>query len=201
MYTPKQFKEDDLDSLLNLMDKYPFATLITAPDTVPFVSHLPLMVERGVTIKLVGHLAKANEQWRHFESCSQTLVVFHGPQAYISPSFYHSPGVPTWNYAAIHVYGKPKLILESDQLKACVEAFTLKHEQSQAVPWQPNYSLGLLDNIVGFEMEIERIEGKYKLSQNRTEADRSNLIQILSASDSESARGVAALMQKRQQPT
>ncbi len=200
MYTPKQFKEDDLDGLLNLMDEYPFATLITAPDTVPFASHLPLLVERGATVKLVGHLARANEQWRHFESGAQVLVVFHGPHAYVSPSLYETPGVPTWNYAAIHVYGKPRLIMEPEQLKAMVEAFTLKHEQPRALPWQPNYSSALLDHIVGFEMEIERIEGKYKLSQNRSEADRGNLIQILSASDSESARGVAALMQKRQQP-
>ncbi len=198
MYTPKQFKEDDLDSLLNLMHEYPFATLITAPDAVPFVSHLPLLVERGATVKLVGHLARANEQWRHFESGAETLVVFHGPHAYISPSLYETPGVPTWNYAAIHVYGKPRLIMEPEQLKAMVEAFTLKHEKSQVMPWQPNYSPALLDHIVGFEMEVERIEGKYKLSQNRSEADRVNLIHALSASGSESARGVAALMQKRQ---
>jgi transcriptional regulator len=201
MYIPKHFKEDDLDSLLKLMDEHSFATLVTVSESAPFASHPPLLIEKSSTLKLVGHLAKANEQWRHFESSPQAEAIFHGPHAYISPSFYQTPGVPTWNYAAIHVYGKPRLIQDATRLKDIVETLAMKYEKNQKAPWEPRYSLGLLDAIVGFEMEIERIEGKYKLSQNRAEADRSNIIDLLSASSSDACRSVAELMREREEAT
>lgn len=186
--------------MLALMEAHPLATVITAPDGLPFASHLPLMVKRGDKTVLIGHMAKANEQWRHFEQQDQTLIIFHGPGAYISPSLYHSPGVPTWNYAAIHIHGKPTPIMDADQLKAILDELTAKHEQLQPTPWRPDYPPRLLEMIVGFEMEIERIEGKYKLSQNRPEVERLNIIQTLSTTDSATARGVAQLMQKQTSP-
>ena len=201
MYTPNHFKEEDLESMLHLMEQQPFATLITTPEGVPFVSHLPLMVERrGDKTVLIGHVAKANEQWQHFEQCNQTLVKFHGPSVYISPSLYQTPGVPTWNYAAVHVYGRPTLIADTARLQRVIEQLTSLHEQQRATPWQPDYLPRLLDVIVGFEMEIERIEGKYKLSQNRPEVDRRNIIQALSAAETDAARAVAALMQQGLDP-
>ncbi len=201
MYTPNHFKEEDLESMFRLMEQQPFATLITTPDSVPFVSHLPLMVERrGDKTVLIGHVAKANEQWQHFEQCNQTLVIFHGPSVYISPSLYQTPGVPTWNYVAVHAYGRPTLITDAARLHGIIEQLTSHHEQQRATPWQPDYPPRLLDVIVGFEMEIERIEGKYKLSQNRPEVDRRNIIQALSVAETDAARAVAALMQQRLDP-
>lgn len=196
MYIPKHFEETDTAKLLGLIEQYPFSMLVTTNDGVPFVSHLPLVVEAVTDLKVVGHMAKSNEQWEHFNGGAEALAVFQGPHAYVSPSWYDGPGVPTWNYAAIHLYGKPEIVAGKERTRNIVHSLTEKFEISQKTPWAPEYPPRLLDAIVGFEIKVSRIEGKYKLSQNRSEADRGRVIGALESSASENARGIARLMKE-----
>ena len=197
MYIPKYFKESDQACIIKLVNEYAFATLVTVDEDCPCASHLPLMLENEDRLTIVGHMAKANEQWQHFQSDDEVLVIFQGPHAYISPSNYGSDGVPTWNYASVHMYGVAKLIQDKDRLRAIIESLSHKYEKSQALPWVPDYPNGMLNAIVGFEIEVSRIEAKYKLSQNRSDADRQNIIINLSASSDSSERAIAKLMQEK----
>ena len=194
MYVPNRFKEEDTQKILKLAEEHSFATLVTVKEGVPFASHLPLMIEGDETITIVGHMAKANEQWQHFQNGRNVMVIYRGPHAYISPSNYEGEAVPTWNYAAIHMYGKPTLIFEESQLKDIVDKLTMTHENNRDNPWQPEYRPAMLKAIVGFEIEVTRIDGKYKLSQNRPEKDRQNIISSLSESSSDTERKLGKLM-------
>jgi transcriptional regulator len=175
MYTPSHFRIDDPDTLQAFIENYSFATLVSTIEGSPFTTHLPLLLhrERGV---LLGHVARANPQWRTFDGKSECLAIFSGPHAYISPTWYAaSPAVPTWNYAAVHVYGRPTLV-DAAATSDIIDALVAKYESPQTEPW-PNELLSdfrerLLAGIVGFEVPIERIEGKFKLGQNRSEADQ-----------------------------
>lgn len=123
MYIPEHFKEASLERIAALIGGNSFGVLITAPDGVPFVSHFPFIFDRGVASKgkLLCHMARANPQWRHFLSGGEVLAVFQGPHAYVSPSWYSSPGVPTWNYAVVHARGKTRLIGSESELEVLVE--------------------------------------------------------------------------------
>jgi transcriptional regulator len=188
MYLPNHFKESDPERLAALLRDYPFGMLVTMRDGLPFVSHIPFLYERrsdGVSV-LLGHVAKANPQWRDLAQNQTALVVFQGPHGYVSPSWYESPGVPTWNYAAVHVCGKARVIDGADALEKLVEKFTAIFESTQQNPWQPNLSgerrAQLLGAIVGFEIEVQEMQGKFKLSQNRSAADQHSVIDHLSQS-------------------
>jgi len=200
MYLPTAFKEANPQRIAALIESHPFGLLITSPDDVPFVTHLPFLFERaaGPQGKLLGHMARANPQWQHFATVSEVLVVFQGPHAYVSPSWYASPGVPTWNYAVVHLRGKPRLIESRSALKALLERLTHAHETDQADPWKPDLtgegSDRLLNMIVGFEIEITDIQAKFKLSQNRSEEDRQRVMHVLSQSDNPTENAVAKLM-------
>jgi transcriptional regulator len=151
--------------------------------------------------KLLCHMARANPQWQHFSSCGEILAVFQGPHAYVSPSWYSSPGVPTWNYAVVHLRGKPRLIESESELEALIERLTHIYESHTPNPWKPNLSgerrTKLLNMIVGFEIEITEIQAKFKLSQNRPPEDRENVMDQLSLSDSQTGVAIAALMSER----
>lgn len=199
MYVPDHFKETDPERLAALMRDYPFGMLITVHEGLPLVSHIPFLYERrsgGVSV-LLGHVARANPQWQDLAQNPTALVVFQGPHAYVSPSWYGSPGVPTWNYAAVHVYGKARLIEDEASLEKLVKQLTAVYESQQPNPWQPNLAgerrAKLLGMIVGFEMEAQAIQGKFKLSQNRSAADQRAVVSQLSQSPLTSE--VAKLMQ------
>ena len=194
MYIPKHFEENDKEKIIELVNEYAFATLVTTNEGVPFASQLPLMIEDKDNLLVLGHMAKANEQWHHFQSNNEVLVIFQGPHAYISPSNYEGYGVPTWNYASVHMYGVAKVFESENKLRKVIESLTNKYEKSQASPWVPEYPDKMLGAITGFEIKVNRIEAKYKLSQNRPEVDRKNIILNLSESGGESAKGVATLM-------
>ncbi len=136
MYIPKDFKEDDSERLAALIRDYPFGMLVTIHDGLPFVSHIPFLYERnsGNKGKLVGHTARANPQWHDLAAGRTAMAVFHGPHAYVSPGWYASPGVPTWNYAVVHIYGKPRLIEDESSLEKLVERFTAVFESNRAEP-------------------------------------------------------------------
>lgn len=200
MYIPEHFKETNPERISALIEGYPFGMLVTAPDGAPFVSHLPFLFghSAGSQGKLLGHMARANPQWQHFAEGSEVLAVFQGPHAYVSPSWYSSPGVPTWNYAVVHLRGKPLLIEGEPELEALVEQLTHVHESHMPSPWKPNLTgerrSKLLNMIVGFEIEITHIQGKFKLSQNRPLEDQQRVVEELSQSNNQTDTAVAKLM-------
>jgi transcriptional regulator len=200
MYIPDHFKEDNLERVSALIQGGSFGMLITAPQGQPFVSHLPFLFERslGAHGKLLGHMARANPHWQHFSDGADVLVVFQGPHAYISPSWYVSPGVPTWNYAVVHLRGKPRLIESEPELESLLERQTQVYEQHMPSPWTPKlggeWRTKLLGMIVGFEIEISDIQAKFKLSQNRSVEDRLRVIAELNGSTNQTEAAVAKLM-------
>jgi len=201
MYLPEQFKESDSERISALIERYPFGMLVTAPDGVPFVSHLPFAYERaaGAKGRLLCHMARANPQWQHFASGAEVLVVFQGPHAYVSPSWYSSPGVPTWNYAVVQVRGTPGLLDSEAELEALVERLTAIHEARMPAPWKADLAgerrSRLLGMIVGFAIEIANIQAKFKLSQNRHSEDQRRIALELASSGDQAAAAVASLMQ------
>ncbi|HZD24935.1 MAG TPA: FMN-binding negative transcriptional regulator [Alphaproteobacteria bacterium] len=204
MYIPEAFREDDPARLAALMAQASFALVVTTEaDGVPFATHLPLLHEpaAGAHGTLLGHMARANPQWRHFEAGGQVLAVFSGPHAYVSPSWYQThPSVPTWNYAAVHAYGRPALLDEA-ATRALLQRLVATHEAGYEAPWRmelpAKYEAMMLRGIVGFEIPIDRLEGKFKLSQNRDATDRGNVAAKLAGSAYDEARGVARLMRER----
>ena len=200
MYIPEHFKETNSQRISALIESNSFGMLVTAPDGVPFVSHLPFIFDHaaGSKGKLLCHMARANPQWQQFSSCHEVLAVFQGPHAYVSPSWYLSPGVPTWNYAVVHMRGKPRLIESEFELEALVERLTHVYESRMPNPWKPNL-LGerrtkLLNMIVGFEIDITGIQAKFKLSQNRPPEDQQSVIKKLEQSSNQTEVEVAKLM-------
>lgn len=200
MYIPEHFKETNQKRISALIEDCSFGMLVTVPDGVPFVSHLPFVFDRsaGPKGRLLCHMARANPQWQHFSSSSEVLVILQGPHAYVSPSWYLSPGVPTWNYAVVHLRGKPRLIEDESELGALVEWLSQAHESHRPSPWQPDFTgerlTRLLDMIVGIEIEITEIQCKCKLSQNLPVKDRQRVVEELSLSDNQSDAAIAKLM-------
>ncbi len=188
MYTPPAFREDDQKQLHTLMNDYSFATLVTQQDGVPLASHLPFMLDtgRGQYGVLASHMARANTQWQGFNGTQEVLVIFQGPHTYISPSWYVdnvAVNVPTWNYSVVHAYGKPRLITGQDELYTLLQTLVQKHESMFVQQWefQPSdeFMRSKMKGFVGFEMEIIRLEGKGKLSQNRSVTDQKCVITAL----------------------
>lgn len=205
MYTPERFREDDLSTLQALIRDYSFAALVTQHEGVPFASHLPLMLvaDEGPYGTLYGHMARANAQWRDFDALQDVLVIFQGPHAYISPSWYAADptNVPTWNYAVVHAYGSPRLITDDDACQAILDTLVRTHEAPYATPWRFQMPEAerrqKMQGIVTFAIRITRLEGKLKLSQNRSRADQQRVAETLQQSADALSRDVGALMQQR----
>lgn len=200
MYVPAHFSEDDAEKLARLIEENSFGMLVTVAEGRPFASHIPFLYESDKKV-LRGHVARANPQWRHFSVNTEVMVVFQGPHGYISPSWYRAPGVPTWNYAVAHVYGRARALEEADAIKPIVEALTQKNESHNARPWVPTYDVRMLSAIVGVEVTVSEVQGKFKISQNRSAADRTAVIEQLEASGSEADLALAALMKEKYAPT
>jgi transcriptional regulator len=205
MYMPERFREDDLPTLHALMRDHSFATLVTQHEGVPFASHLPLVLaaEEGPYGTLYGHMARPNPQWRDFDAAQDVLVIFQGPHTYVSPSWYEEDpaNVPTWNYAAVHAYGSPRLITDDDSCRALLDTLVRRHEAPFATPWRlhmPEAELRQkMQGIMTFAIRITRLEGKLKLSQNRSQADQQRVAATLQQSADPMSRDVGALMQQR----
>ena len=177
----------------------PFAIMVSAPEGSPFATHIPVLAtESQGGIVLRGHVARANPHWEMLERERETLVIFHGPHAYISPSLYGSrESVPTWNYAAVHAYGRARVFNNPEALTDVLLETIAQFEQSYLDQWRglnENYRAKMLSNIVGFEIPVARLEAKFKLSQNRPRADQSRIIQSLESSADSAISGVAKLM-------
>lgn len=200
MYIPRAFAVEDGVALRDFMRQRSFATLITAAGGVPVATHLPLLIEeRGEHGTLAGHLARANPQWRGFDGQTEALVIFNGPHAYVSPSWYATqPSVPTWNYMVAHVYGAPRVVEDEATVRRHLLALIARFESSRPTPFEPDYDeawlKGMMRGVVAFELPIARIEGKFKLSQNRDATDRAQVADALAASDAPEERAVAEWM-------
>ena len=203
MYVPASFAVSDEKTLESFIERYDFATLTTSSATGLVASHIPIRLRRSAgKAVLIGHVARANSQWKHFDGNADALAIFHGPHAYVSPTWYAtSPAVPTWNYAAVHVYGKPRAREEGDFTAAALRDLVARHEGSRAKPWRTEDLAGdlfekLTKGIVAFEMPIDRIEGKFKLGQNRSQDDRLGMLKGLDAEKSPDADALAAFIRE-----
>jgi transcriptional regulator len=194
MYIPKHFNETDLQKILNLIRQHAFGTLITSHNNIPMASHIPFLIEETQPFKLRGHLAYANEQWKHIQDDGSVMLIFQGPHTYISPRWYKNAGVPTWNYAMVHIYGKANILKAPDKLQNIVNGLTNEYEKYAESPWQPEYPEKMLSAIVGFEIEVEDIQAKFKLSQNKSMEDIQGVIEHLVLSDKESDIELVQLM-------
>jgi transcriptional regulator len=202
MYIPAPFAANESARLAAVMQQCPFATVVTQDGPTSFASHVPVLWQagRGEHGVLVGHFARANPQWRHFGPDREVLVIFHGPHAYVSPTWYQTqPSVPTWNYVSVHAHGRARLIEEAGELTEVLRRTTDWFESGQPQPWTmdslpADYLQRMVKGIVGFEIILTRVEGKFKLSQNRPPEDVAGVVAALSASDQPLDREVAALM-------
>lgn len=206
MYSPSHFEETRIDVMHELMRQYPLATIIASTAAGLVADHIPLQVvltdeKKG---KLIGHVARANPLWQ-IDPEAELLIVFQGAQCYISPNWYASKPssggkvVPTWNYAVVHVRGKLKALHEAHEILPILNALTQQHESSQAHPWSvndapPDYIEKLLGAIVGFEIDITHMQGKWKVSQNRLEQDRASTSAALMQLGDTNARVMAKLI-------
>jgi transcriptional regulator len=204
VYLPPHFTETREDVLLDHIERHDFGTLVTSGSEL-IASQVPFLVERrDGKLVLLGHLARPNPQCADLESGDEALVIFQGPHAYISPSWYSAgPAVPTWNYASVHAYGAARVIRDRDWLSDLLRRLSERHEAREAVPWRmqdlPDAFLsGMLGGIVGFEIAVTRLDGKFKLSQNRPAVDRPSIVAALEARDDADSHGVARLMRERE---
>lgn len=209
-YTPVAFRETDTAKLHALMAGAGLATLVTASETGPLVSHLPLLLDpaAGAMGVLTGHLARANPQWKASDLSQPVVAIFMGPDAYISPNYYPSKHddprtVPTWNYVAVHARGRLETFDDRERLLALVTRLTERHEQRSAKPsvrpWAvsdapADYLDRMVRAIVGVRLTIESIDGKKKLSQNRSAIDRQGVVDGLSTSTNPNERNISDLM-------
>lgn len=203
MYVPPAFAVDDIPRLQDFMEQFNFATLVTGRAGELTASHIPFLLDRNVGPygALRAHIAIRNPQLKDLQSGSQALVIFHGPHTYISPSWYVNPqNVPTWNYTAVHAYGAPNIGNKAAMI-ALLKDLTAKQEAAFERPWDFDSGAAwvqkLLNEIVAFEIRIDKLEGKFKLNQNRQPEDRAGVIEALSASGDPAQQAVAKWMEQR----
>ncbi|WP_088013773.1 FMN-binding negative transcriptional regulator [Gottfriedia acidiceleris] len=202
MYIPKYYKVTNPKEIWNFVQKNSFGTIITTKQGKPIATHLPLgLSKKGEDYYITGHIAYGNPQWRTFENSKEVLVMFQGPHAYISSSWYEVEEVSTWNYQAVHVYGKAS-ILERDELVDELTIMLEKYEKNREKPvlWDklsPQILESELKGIVGFKIKVDEIQASYKLSQNRNEKDYLNIIDHLHKEEDPYSKQMAELMGKR----
>ena len=208
MYIPRANQEDRIPVLHKLIEDQPFASLITMGSSGLFASHIPMLLEQNSAMgQLRGHISRANTQWRDYTPSVEALAIFSGPQHYITPNWYPEKQetgkvVPTWNYVVVHAYGYLRIIEDADWLMAHLQTLTGIHEAESPIPWKigdapADYIASQIRGIVGLEMNIERLEGKWKVSQNRSERDRAGVANGLGELDTTDSLAMKALVEKR----
>ncbi len=202
MYIPEFNRVREHADTIAFVQANPFAILVSPSEGGPFASHIPILV-REVDNQMVlhGHLAKANPHGALLQNDQESLAIFHGPHAYISPRLYESrESVPTWNYAAVHVYGRTRAISAPEHLMDEVSDIIHRFDPDYFKQWTgltDKFRDGMLKHIVGFEMVATRIEAKFKISQNRSKADQAAIIASLGESTDSAAVEIAKLMEKQ----
>lgn len=210
MHIPKQFKQENDTELLELMREYPFATLITHSTSGIEANHLPISLSwQEDKLYLHAHIAKVNSLWQSVAESSEVLVVFNGPNGYISPNHYPTKqqtgkAVPTWNYVAVHVKGSISFIHDAAWIYQALESLTDEHESELDNPWAMSdapapYIDKMLPAIVGIEIAVTSITGQWKLSQNQPTVNQIGVVEGLSASDKQNDKTVAAMVRKQLQ--
>jgi len=203
VYIPEHFRVRDRAHAIAFMQANPFAILISSTDEGPFATHLPLSV-RGTDDQLLlrGHVAKANPHWRYLERQPQCLTIFHGAHAFVSTANYTTrETVPTWNYGAVHVYGNARLFNSEEELQSMLHELIGTFEPAFADQWaslRGTYRERMLSHIVGFEIAVTKLEAKFKLSQNRTPEEQTNVIRSLETAEDTKVSGVSRLMREQE---
>ena len=209
MYIPASNAEHRPEVLFDFIEAHALGALVTASADGLFATHLPFVLDRarGPHGTLEGHLARANPHHRHAPTTAEALVIFTGPDAYVTPSWYpskaeHGKVVPTWNYVAVHAYGTLRFRDDAEYLRRHLDQLTDRHEAGREHPWTTadapsEYIAQLQRAIVGVELEITRLEGKWKMSQNRPAADIDGVVRGLAASSAAEERAVAAIVEAR----
>jgi len=201
MYIPPYYREEDREKLIAFMKAHNFANLVSVANNVPIATHLPFVIEeRDEKLFLVSHMAKANPQWQSFGN-NEPLIIFQGPHAYISPSHYEKQqNVPTWNYIAVHAYGKARIIDDPKEVWNLMERTIHRFEEKFMEQWKtlaPGYVNNMLKEIVAFEIEVTKLDGKYKLSQNKTKNEQQQIIASLGSSEDSVQKEIAEEMKKK----
>ncbi len=208
MYVPKYHEESNVAVLHALIRAQPLGTWVAHSEGELLANHIPFLIDpaRGEFGTLVGHVARANPAWRAFSKTVDSVVAFQGPQTYITPSWYpskhaHGKAVPTWNYAVVHAHGMPRAIEDREWLWRHVNQLTNVHEAGQALPWKvtdapQEYTDKMLQAIVGIEIPIAKLVGKWKVSQNRPEADKLGVVAGLSSREDAQSKEMASLVSR-----
>jgi transcriptional regulator len=203
MYIPKHFAMAETAACHRVIVEHGFGELVTLDDLgLPFANHLPFLIDpaRGASGTLMAHVARANPQWRHFASGKPALATFHGPHAYISPAWYAThPAVPTWNYIAVHAYGVPKIVDAPAAVKDILQRLVEVNEAANGTTWRmggltEEYLESMMRAIVAFEIPVDRLEGKAKLSQNRDATDQARVAEALAGSGDPFAQATSKAM-------
>ena len=201
MYIPTPFLVEDRKVIVAFMRQFDFAAVVSHSDAGLVASHVPVLIrEVGSELHIVGHVARGNSHWRLMQSQAESMVIFQGPHAYVSPTWYAvSPAVPTWNYAVVHAYGAARVREDATFIAGVVEDLTRRYEEQREHPWSTQAVPGesyekLLNAIVGFEISVSRCEAKFKLGQNRSVEDRAGTIAGLERESSPKALELAHFM-------
>lgn len=209
MYVPEAFRLEDRDAIAQVMRRFDFALLVTAPEGVAQASHLPFLydAERGENGTLVAHMARPNPQWQDFEKLAaagqEALVIFQGPHSYISPTWYGEgpPNVPTWNYVAVHAYGLPRVIEDADEVRKVLERLVAVQEEALTPQWTTEgltdkYLAGMQRGLVAFDIPVSRLEAKSKLSQNKPAAQLAAATAVVEQAEDSLARATGQWMRR-----
>jgi len=207
LYTPPLFDPRDRAAVGRLMHDHPFATMVTPVPGEPRVSHVPLLLLPNCEPygTLVGHVARANPHWKDAAGI-ESIAIFHGPHAYVSPSWYREPAraVPTWNYATVHAHGTLEIIQDPVETRGVLDALVQRFESGREAPWRfgmPERERdALVSAIVAFRLRIKRLDAKFKLSQNRGVEDRARVIAALDAEPYPESQATAAWMKSYAPP-
>ena len=197
MYIPKLYREEDREKILEFLRANNFPALITYDGQLPIATHLPVEVreEENGALTILGHMSRANPQWKSFGG-AEVLLIFQGAHTYISPRWYGHVNVPTWNYMMVHVYGKVRLV-EGDELYLLLSRLVKNHEEpvSYSLEGLPqDFVQKEMNGVVGFAVDVTRMDAGYKLSQNRNDADHDNIIRELEGRGDENSAAVAKAM-------
>ncbi len=206
MYLPRHYAVTDRQQLHDFIKGNGFGILFSGNGPEPVASHLPFILDEsaGKQGTLLSHMAGANRQWRHADG-QQVLTVFQGPHTYVSPTWYEDPEtVPTWNYVAVHVYGILKVVQDQERLQSILARITDYYEASLPQPWKAEftseYAQQMVKRIVAFEIEIDKMQGKWKLNQNHPEERRRRVVDVLKTMPGDNSRGIATLMEPGLEP-
>lgn len=203
MYIPNSYREEDRAILFDLIRHNNFGILISQSDGIPYATHVPFLLNTSDPENpiLRTHLARANPHWKMLAASETALCIFQGPHDYVSPNWYDSnPNVPTWNYAAVHIYGKPTIVEDRETLLQLVSELTAHHENHRIPAWDVNNAAPLFDQflpaIVGIEIPIEKIQGKFKFNQNKSPADQQSVADHFSAQSDTNSQSIADIMHR-----